>query len=226
MHLAKVRLREDAPLSPAFWTLFSDLQAVHKLAWDFFGDSPDRRRDFLFRLDVAAARPTFYTVSERPPQADPRLWDVWSAPYDLQAQAGDRFSFALRANPTKRAPAAPGEERPTRGGGRHDVVMDAKRKLAQEGVSPAMAELVQESGTSWLRRQGQAHGFELVATRADGYRQHRFEGGERGRGISLTSIDYEGILQVQDPDLFGEALRTGIGPAKAFGFGLLLVRRA
>lgn len=41
------------------------------------------------------------------------------------------------------------------------------------------------------------------------------------RAISLYAVRFEGILTVTDPDTFRTTVATGIGSAKAFGFGLL-----
>ena len=40
-----------------------------------------------------------------------------------------------------------------------------------------------------------------------------------------TSTAIEGKLKIVDPDRFKQALLQGIGSAKAFGCGLMLVRR-
>jgi CRISPR system Cascade subunit CasE len=48
------------------------------------------------------------------------------------------------------------------------------------------------------------------------------KGGNDG-GQRLCSVRYEGILEVTDPDRFRNTLLRGIGPGKAFGFGLLSV---
>lgn len=37
----------------------------------------------------------------------------------------------------------------------------------------------------------------------------------------LTAVQFDGVLVVTDPDKLREAVRNGIGPQKAFGFGLL-----
>jgi CRISPR system Cascade subunit CasE len=58
--------------------------------------------------------------------------------------------------------------------------------------------------------------------RVDGY---RIWWQRSNRGISLSTLDFEGSLTVTDPADFLNALLSGIGPAKAFGCGLLLVRR-
>lgn len=43
----------------------------------------------------------------------------------------------------------------------------------------------------------------------------------KGGGIRYRSALYEGELKVVDPALVSKCVRSGIGPAKAFGFGLL-----
>ena len=44
-----------------------------------------------------------------------------------------------------------------------------------------------------------------------------------GKGQRLRSVRYDGILEITDPDKFRNTLLCGIGPGKAFGFGLLSV---
>lgn len=44
---------------------------------------------------------------------------------------------------------------------------------------------------------------------------------EKGRCVTLTTATFEGILQVTDADALRMALVEGIGPAKAYGCGLL-----
>ena len=46
----------------------------------------------------------------------------------------------------------------------------------------------------------------------------------RCRGIALSTLDFEGELIVTKPEILLPALLNGIGPAKSFGCGLLLVR--
>ena len=46
------------------------------------------------------------------------------------------------------------------------------------------------------------------------------------RAITIASVLFDGILQVEDAVRLGEALRTGIGRAKSYGQGLLSVASA
>jgi len=50
---------------------------------------------------------------------------------------------------------------------------------------------------------------------------------EQGKrcSIALTTMDFEGDLQITDPEQFTSAMLDDIGPAKALGCGLLLARR-
>jgi len=59
----------------------------------------------------------------------------------------------------------------------------------------------------------------------DGYQQHRFFKGKGGRQVSLSMVEFNGVLTVTDPQLFLEALHRGVSPANGFGCGLMLVRR-
>jgi len=84
---------------------------------------------------------------------------------------------------------------------------------------------------NWLINKGKQNGFEpvrdekhdLLKFQAESYRWHALP--KKGHKAGFSSVDFEGVLQVTDPILLVEALFNGIGPAKAFGCGLMLVRR-
>ncbi len=57
----------------------------------------------------------------------------------------------------------------------------------------------------------------------EGYRQVKFFRGQEW--IRISVLDFSGVLRVTNPTLLKETLFSGIGPAKAFGCGLMLVRR-
>ncbi len=44
-------------------------------------------------------------------------------------------------------------------------------------------------------------------------------------GGNLVTVTFEGVLRVIEPTRLADLLKNGIGPAKAFGCGLLLMRR-
>jgi CRISPR system Cascade subunit CasE len=60
---------------------------------------------------------------------------------------------------------------------------------------------------------------------ADGYCQLRLPR-TGGRPITVAVVECEGELLVTDPAAFVMALAQGFGRARAFGCGLMLIRRA
>ncbi|MGH8457964.1 MAG: type I-E CRISPR-associated protein Cas6/Cse3/CasE [Nevskiales bacterium] len=47
----------------------------------------------------------------------------------------------------------------------------------------------------------------------------------RSRGDThYSTVDFSGVLTIVNPESFGKALFAGIGCAKAFGCGLMLVK--
>jgi len=85
----------------------------------------------------------------------------------------------------------------------------------------------------WLTRKAPENGFriardegkDILQFQAEGYRWHHLN--KKGKNAGFSSVDFEGVLNVVDPEIFvRKCLFGGIGPAKAFGCGLMLVRRA
>ena len=221
MYLSRIRLSPEAARDRHFWTLFENPYRLHQEIWNLFSDHPDRRRDFLYRLESDRGRPILYALSEREPRPAPSfqgLWKVESRPLRPALQPGDRLRFSLRANPVV-----------TRDGSRHDLVMDLKKDLAKRGVPkadwPSEAALAQQAGERWLTRRAADHGFapeHVLVVRHEVLTFPKPSGAQ----VRLAVCDFEGTLSVTDPALFLAMLRQGLGPAKGFGCGLLLLRRA
>lgn len=200
----------------------------HQWLWRFFPSPAGTPRDFLFRRWDSEDMPRFYVVSKRAPQAHSDAWQVKTSEYAPKLVAGSRLRFSLRANPVIR----------TREGEKvcaHDVVMHAKRKMLRDrGLGrwkdwtdedrPALYEVVREPCIAWLRAQGLRGGFALdeETCSAEGYQQHRLKEGQ----LMFSTVDLSGDLTVVDPTAFVSLLYQGMGKAKAFGCGLMLVRSA
>jgi CRISPR system Cascade subunit CasE len=130
---------------------------------------------------------------------------------------------------------------------RHDVVMHAKKQLLKANGfnnaakwtdwqdhdnKPLLYELVQKHCAEWLNGVASRNGFEIVLTgdddtkrklQIDAYEQ--VKASKHDRNIQFSRVDFSGELRVTNAVLFNHALLFGIGHAKAFGCGLLLVRR-
>jgi CRISPR system Cascade subunit CasE len=197
----------------------------HQWLWRMFRAPEGTPRDFLFRRWDVGGMPRFYVVSQREPRALSSAWRVQVRDYAPRLEVGMRLHFDLRANPVVME---------SRDGRRHDVVMHAKKELLrkhglqrwqdwQGDGKPALYSLVRESCGAWLRARASQFGAEIdeESLSTDRYERHA----ENGRRLLFSTVDFSGELTVLDSVAFSTALQRGIGRAKAFGCGLMLVRR-
>ncbi len=122
-------------------------------------------------------------------------------------QPGAILRFRLRANPTRRIDTKSAPDGSKRNGKRvplRDPALRAAwitRKLAEAGFTLK----ADEDGLPWLRE------------REDGLQR----GTRQAAKITHEGVVFDGVVSVVDPERARAALADGIGPAKAYGFGLL-----
>ncbi|WP_022660210.1 type I-E CRISPR-associated protein Cas6/Cse3/CasE [Paucidesulfovibrio longus] len=200
---------------------------MHQALWDVFSDGPERKRDFLFR-DIGGGRDganCFLAVSERPPVKSDFLIRREVKEYDPLLAVGDRVLFSVRVNPVRKTREGDKQKR-------YDVVQDLRTRLMEAGTPkhalPPRSELAEQAGRDWLlaRQEGLGLEVEPETVLADGYAQDRFRKSSGCKPIVLGRLDLRGFARVANPDALRMALFQGVGCAKGFGFGLLLVRRA
>lgn len=107
------------------------------------------------------------------------------------------------------------------GGGRYRFRLQANPTVTRQGKRYGLVGEAEQ--LAWLGRQGERHGFSVEAalvTASDVLASRKGEG-----LISVQRVCFEGVLQVKNLEAFSRALVAGIGPAKAFGCGLLSVAR-
>lgn len=187
----------------------------HALVWRLFpGDGLPR--DFVFRQEVDDSGTLFYyIVSHREPRDVDGLFDIRTKPYTPNPPVGVRLRFDLRANPTVSRRDQAGVSR------RHDVLMDAKRKL---GVAGDAGGAMHTAAADWLSRRASHWGLSLDGDALqNAYHQHRLV--PKRKRIEFSSLDYRGHAHVADQALLRRALLDGVGHARGFGCGLLMVRR-
>lgn len=226
LYLARARLRRDASVAALAPLLLPEdanarALAAHRLAWSLMPSDAGAVRDFLWREEGPGR---FMLLASRAPTPS-ALFDVESQPFEPVLAAGDRLHFALRANPTV-ARRLPGQR-----GKRDDVVMHALSALPgkrQGERDKARPEAILHEGTAWLLRLGQRHGFTPDPARlaVDGYNLLRIPRAGGTPPIRLATLDYQGVLTVTDPAAFLSGLVAGFGRGRAFGCGLMLIRRA
>lgn len=214
--------------------------ADHQWLWRCFPAEPGAPRDFIFRRKDRDGLPHYYVVSHRVPLEISRAWKIQTRTYAPQVVAGERFHFDLRANPTVRH-KHDGKAK------RHDVVMDAKKRLLTnpqliqsknwrdwgswgDWVSNDQAapqEIILAACCHWLLQRGKQLGFapDLGTLGAESYEQHQQGKAQKDKILQFSTIEFTGTLTVTDRQAFESALITGIGSSKAFGCGLMLIRR-
>jgi CRISPR system Cascade subunit CasE len=221
MYFSKIELRHETQVTPHLVRPFVlDGYRLHQVLWQLFTGNGSPHRDFLYRRIESSSWPCFYLVSGSQPVDEQGVWSIHSKEYMPKLVVGQRLGFSLRANPVVTKPGPRGK--PVR----HDVIMNAKRQSKTEpGPTSNQRMLIQEAGQAWLEARDVKYGFHVDHVRVDAYRQHQFQKTRGAQMIRFSTVDFNGILTVREPEQFRQTLFTGLGPAKGFGCGLLLVRR-
>lgn len=125
--------------------------------------------------------------------------------FDPTPPLGSTLRFRLTANPT--------------------VKSQSKREFANKTRIPIKRE---EEQLNWLLRKAEQHGFMVLRAQISGKDEITdwIKRSDNTHKLSLFTVQFDGILQVTDPIRFAAALAAGIGPAKAFGCGLLSIAPA
>ena len=173
---------------------------AHKKVYELVSDRPLYRRDSNLALVVSADQPTS---------------EVESKLYSPQIQVGERLHFSLRAEIT-RSKFMKGKR-----GKKYDPVLEKHNR----DPSRSYADIVHEVGSLWLSEKSERYGFEVEDLTKIDYEPVSFVRPTDRRHIRLAVIDFEGILKATNSNVFINTLKIGIGRAKGFGCGLMLVRR-
>jgi CRISPR system Cascade subunit CasE len=187
---------------------------------------------FLWR--EAEKSNTWYMLGPAP-RVDSPFFDVETTAYALATAAGDRFSFDLVANATVNRLVDP--EKGRAGRKRCDVVMDALKAQEKEPASThdraARRQTVAKQALGdWLGEQGARNGFGVEAFDLASYRTIEIDRPHSGnrfssalKGPLMGTGHMRGLLLVNDPVAFTAKVTAGFGRSKAFGCGLMLLRR-
>lgn len=196
-----------------------NIYSEHQALWTVFSDSNERKRDFLYRQTGINE---YITVSKRKPSNVPDNFEVQTKPYDPKIKNGDILDFSLRFNPVRK----------TRINGkqvRYDIVQDLrKKKLASEDeLNLSRIEIALEAAPGWFDKREEDIGAFFIPDSfiIESYSRESFFQPKGKKKIIISMLDLKGSLKVKNSDLFREKLFKGIGCAKGFGCGLLLVKR-
>lgn len=125
-------------------------------------------------------------------------------PVDQMNLKGRRFYFRLKANPTK---AIKDGSKPKQRGKRVQLVRDDHKR-------------------DWLSHQGARFGFRVLDVTISDTRDLRFKKKRGQPEITLGTCVFEGLVVVEDENLFRKCLGEGVGRGKSFGMGLMSIAPA
>ena len=180
----------------------------HQAVWKAFPGRESETREFLTRLDShrdgLSALDCFIRGAARPDwcPTDPESWKTKSIPEAFFTRS--RYAFQLCANPTKKVTKLAPDGNPTKNGRR--VPLRTREELV-----------------AWLGRKGSQGGFSVDEDTLRCFPRGREYFEKNGHRGLHSAVEFQGILTVDEPTNFHETFTHGIGPAKAFGFGLLVI---
>ena len=206
MYLSKATLKWPACRNPYQW---------HRSIWHLFPDRKENKRDYQFAclmtrtekdisiLLLSKEKPNHLRTSEIEFLGEPKSLA------DLSFKEGQILGFKLTANPAKVLTEDTEE----------------KRKIRVPFIKSEQQE-------TWLQRKlyGMAEIETIICQNESPLYFNR-----NGKAGKIVPVSFEGTLKVIEPDKFIEQIYekydqngkyiAGIGPAKAFGCGLMLVKR-
>ncbi|EAM9428230.1 TPA_asm: type I-E CRISPR-associated protein Cas6/Cse3/CasE [Salmonella enterica] len=183
---------------------------MHQWLWELFPGGKERQ--FLYRREELQGAFRFFVLSQERP-AESAIFDVQCRPFAPELSVGQILRFTLRANPTI-----------CKAGKRHDLLMEAKRQVKTQLDSRDIWTYQQQAALEWLSRQGEQNGFSLREASVDAYRQQQIRREKSRQMIQFSSVDYAGVLVVNNPVLFLQRLVQGYGKSRAFGCGMMLIK--
>lgn len=166
----------------------------------------------LWRIDRAGPGAWLYVVSPDEPDfthlveqagwPTTEAWDTRSYEGLLgRLQKGDRWAFRLTANPTRSTRLRNSER---------------SQRLGHVTVQQQLDWVIDRTKSWGVRLPESEHGPALIV------RERRtWEFKRQASRITISAATFDGELIVEDPDLLRRALCFGIGPAKAYGCGLM-----
>jgi CRISPR system Cascade subunit CasE len=194
----------------AYKRRFSDNYAWHWAAWQAFPGQDRGKRNYLTRFDYRDGEFTLLLLSHvKPMRPDWCPEDAWAiAEISPEFLKKKYYRFDLRANPTRKVTKLDDEGNKTKNGKR-------------------VALLKPEELRGWLERKAGDSGIRLLNTPAlviDPAVSNPFFINKRNEKGLHFSVRFTGAIEIIDQCKFENAFYNGIGSAKGFGFGMLMLK--
>jgi CRISPR system Cascade subunit CasE len=178
----------------------------HQRVWQAFAGRERKSRDFLIRVDRKEEAYRVLILSQSLPQkpgwCPTDCFGTRTIPHDYFQHVSYRFS--LLANPTKKL--------------RVDNPDGTRKKNGRRVPITKREELM-----IWIERKAQIGGFSIdQSTLKTIPRGREFFHKPCAHGAHMA-VEFQGQLTVTDLTLFRASVASGIGSAKAFGFGMIVL---
>jgi len=200
MYLSKVLVKGPACRNP---------YEIHRVLWRVFPEDAEAKRDFLFRVEQSDyAHAEILMQSDRRPEIpSDKVRILACKAYRPVFGPGHRLRFLLVANPIKM------------------INDESERKNARGETKKCRVPLIREDEQrDWIKRKfGDAASIEELTI--DPASRIRFRKTKEDRVGKIQPVVYKGTLKVQIPEAMMTLVKTGIGPAKALGYGLISLAR-
>lgn len=204
----------------------NDIYTWHKKLWECYPDAPKAKRDFLTRIDPLVGSIRFWVLAKRQP-----VCPAWCPPdcFDVKEIASSflmhrYYYFDLRANPVKSIVQ--------RGPNGETLLKKNSKRRPGKRVPIVKADELR----SWISDKGIVRcldeqtglpvpgGFKIVEEKPleiSQMTENHFR--KKNHTAYHGGVQFRGTLEVTNQEDFIKTYYHGIGSAKAFGFGLLLL---
>lgn len=198
MYLSKVLLKGEQ---------FRNPYEIHRALWAAFPKNPEQTRDFLFRVEQHSTRRVQILMqSKRKPEIDTASQQLLiSKEINLSLIQKSQLRFLLVANPVK-------------------TIIDQQGRLNRKGEAKKcrVPLIKEEDQITWLKRK--LDGSALI-NQVEVEKQLPLHFRKNNRQGKIQQYSFKGVLTVADATALNELMQSGIGPAKAFGCGLISFAR-
>ena len=205
------------------WESFSgDIYRLHQAVMELFSQNHSPGR-VLYRAESAGNEAIVLVQSQSKPRAENLTMGLKPVGVTKEVdianafQKGTQYKFRLMAAPAMRP-----------------------SKSNTDGTRNRKPFYKQEEQKQWLVRKGERNGFSLISREPQqewlGFDDTdlsqvtitpigKKKGKKEEKTITIYAVQFDGYLQVEDPGLFYQAVKNGIGAAKGFGMGLLSLKK-
>lgn len=183
--------------------LLSDCQKMHQFVTSLFGTSR-RESQILYRTNIVRNMVYIYIYSRNPAisAGNYKIQQRDISDWLERLKEGQMLSFDLIASPCKK------------------VYQEERNKNSQRQILRNPAERL-----AWLEQKAEQSGFRILEVVEQGQTnvngKHKDDDGGK---MYHAGYHYQGALCITDDIAFRKALQAGIGPGKAYGFGLMMVQ--